>query len=93
MKARWNNVVLAESNETIIIENNHYFPSSSINIEYISESSTTTHCHWKGTANYYTININGKTNPDAAWYYPSPKQAAAEITNYVAFWKGVEVSE
>ncbi|MBL1277076.1 MAG: DUF427 domain-containing protein [Ectothiorhodospiraceae bacterium] len=93
MRAIWKDVVLAESDETIVIENNHYFPPSSVNVELLSESNKTTECSWKGTANYYTVIINGEKNSDAAWYYRSPKPAAEEITNYVAFWKGIEVSE
>lgn len=91
MKAIWEKQVLAESNETIVIENNHYFPPSSLNRQYFTKSETTTVCPWKGTASYYTIEINGKKNMDAAWYYPSPKEAANEITDYVAFWNGVKI--
>lgn len=93
MKALWKNQILAESNQTIVIENNHYFPLSSINNQYFSNSDTTTICPWKGTASYYSIIINGEENTDAAWYYPEPKDAAKEIKNYVAFWNGVEVSD
>jgi uncharacterized protein (DUF427 family) len=93
MKAIWENQLLAESDKTIVIENNHYFPSSSLNIQYFKKSDTTTICPWKGTASYYTILVNNKENIDAAWYYPSPKEAANEITDYVAFWHGVEVIE
>ena len=91
MKAIWNNQVLAESEDTIVVENNHYFPPSSLNLQFFSESATTTLCAWKGTASYYNIVVNNEVNADAAWYYPSPKDAAAEIINYVAFWRGVEV--
>lgn len=93
MKAIWENQVLAESNETIIIENNHYFPTSSLNIQHFQKSDTTTICPWKGTASYYTILVGNKENIDAAWYYPSPKEAASEIIDHVAFWHGVEVIE
>lgn len=93
MKAIWKDLVIAESNETIVVENNHYFPPSSLNLQYFTESETTTKCPWKGTANYYTIVINGEKNMDAAWYYPSPKEAANEIMDYVAFWNGVKVAE
>jgi uncharacterized protein (DUF427 family) len=93
MKALWKNQVLAESNETIVIESNHYFPPSSINREYFTESETTTFCPWKGTASYYTIMVNHEENTDAAWYYTSPKEAAKEISSYVAFWNGVEIIE
>ncbi len=93
MKAIWENQILADSNETIIIENNHYFPPSSLNIQYFQKSDTTTICPWKGTASYYTILVDNKENIDAAWYYPSPKEAASEIIDHVAFWHGVEVIE
>lgn len=93
MKAIWNDQVLADSNETIVIENNHYFPPSSLNLEYFTKSETTTICPWKGTASYYTIEVAGEKNVDAAWYYPSPKEAANEIKNYVAFWHGVNLTE
>ncbi|MCP4168793.1 MAG: DUF427 domain-containing protein [Chloroflexi bacterium] len=91
-KATWNNVVLAESDDTIIIEGNHYFPPDSIREEYFVASNKNTACPWKGTASYYSISADGKTNKDAAWYYPQPKDAAQEITGYVAFWRGVKVS-
>jgi len=92
MKAIWNNKTIAESDHTIVVENNHYFPESSIKKEYFEKSEKTTSCPWKGKASYYSIEVDGKTNPDAAWYYPNPKLAAKEITNHVAFWKGVQVS-
>ena len=91
MKAIWNNETLAESGETIIIEGNHYFPPDSIKREYFQDSDSHTTCPWKGDASYYHINVNGEVNNDGAWYYPEPKEAAKEIRNYVAFWKGVEV--
>ena len=91
MKAIWNGATLAESNETIIVEGNHYFPADSINKEYFKQSETHTICGWKGTASYYDVEANGETNKDAAWFYPSPKTEAKEIENYVAFWKGVKV--
>jgi len=93
MKAIYNGKVLAESQETIVVENNHYFPLSSINKAYFTDSSKHTTCPWKGEASYYTLEVEGKTNPDAAWYYPAPKDAAKEIKDHVAFWKGVEISE
>jgi len=93
MKAIWHGAVLAESDETIVVEGNHYFPESSINKEYFRESETHTVCGWKGTASYYDVAVGGATNKDAAWFYPTPKDAAKEIENYVAFWKGVEVME
>lgn len=92
MKAIWNGAVLAESDATVVVENNHYFPAESINREYFQPSETHTTCGWKGEASYYTIAVDGQTNPDAAWYYPMPKPDAANITNHVAFWKGVQVS-
>jgi uncharacterized protein (DUF427 family) len=92
MKAIFNGQVLAESSETVVIENNHYFPADSLNKQYFKPSEKHTTCPWKGQASYYTLEVDGKSNPDAAWYYPEPKDAAAEIKNYVAFWKGVEVT-
>jgi uncharacterized protein (DUF427 family) len=91
MKAIWKNVILAESNRTIVIEGNYYFPPDSINREYFKESNTHTTCPWKGKASYYDVIVKGDVNRDAAWYYPEPKDTAKEISNYVAFWKGVEV--
>jgi uncharacterized protein (DUF427 family) len=90
-KATWNGAVLAESDQTIVIEGNHYFPPEAIRREYFKPSTTHTVCAWKGRANYYTIEVNGKTNPDAAWYYPDPLPAAREITGFVAFWRGVKI--
>ncbi len=92
MKATWNKEVIAESNDTIVIENNHYFPESSLKKEFLKPSSTHSTCPWKGEASYYSLSVNGAENKDAAWYYPEPKDEAAEIKNYVAFWKGVEVT-
>jgi uncharacterized protein (DUF427 family) len=83
------NVVLAESNDTIIIEGNHYFPPDSINWDYFQKSNTHTTCPWKGEASYYKIVVRDKVEEDAAWYYPEPKEAAKKIKNYVAFYKGV----
>ena len=91
MKAIWNGAILAESDETIVVEGNHYFPASSINKEYFKPSETHTVCGWKGTASYYDVVAGGATNKDAAWFYPTPKPEAKEIENYVAFWKGVKV--
>jgi len=91
MKAIYNNQVLAESEDTIVVENNHYFPAESINKAYFKDSSKHTTCPWKGEASYYSLEVDGKTNPDAAWYYPEPKDAAKQIKDHVAFWKGVEV--
>lgn len=91
MKAIWNDKVIAESDETVVVENNHYFPLDSVEWELLRDSDTTTICPWKGTANYYHIVVDGETNRDAAWYYAEPKDAAAEIRGHVAFWKGVRV--
>ncbi|MBZ9651991.1 DUF427 domain-containing protein [Psychroflexus montanilacus] len=93
MKAVWNGATLAESEKTIIIEGNHYFPPNSITEAYFEKSDYSTSCPWKGKASYYTISVDGKKNKDAAWYYPDTKSAADEIKNYVAFWKGVEILE
>ena len=92
-KAIWNETVLAESDETIVVEGNHYFPADSINPEYFEPSDTHTVCGWKGTASYYTLNVDGEKNPDAAWYYPDAKEEAKNIENHVAFWKGVEITD
>jgi len=92
MKAVWQGTVVAESDDTVVVEGNHYFPTASIKREFFKDSSSHTVCSWKGTASYYTLEINGTRNPDAAWYYPEPKDAAKEIKDRVAFWKGVQVS-
>jgi uncharacterized protein (DUF427 family) len=91
MKATWNNALLAESDETVVVEGNHYFPANSIQLEHFRESATHTTCPWKGIASYYDVVVNGEINKDAAWYYPSPKEAAKNIEGRVAFWKGVKV--
>jgi uncharacterized protein (DUF427 family) len=91
MKAIWKNVTLAESDDTIVVEDNHYFPPDAVKREYLKESDTHTTCPWKGKASYYNVVVNDAVNKDAAWYYPEPKEAAQQIKNYVAFWKGVEV--
>jgi len=91
MKAIWNGATLAESDDTVVVERNHYFPPDSIRRAYFSESDTHTTCSWKGEASYYNVTVNGTTNKDAAWYYPNPKEAAASIKDRVAFWKGVVV--
>jgi uncharacterized protein (DUF427 family) len=90
-KAIWNGAVLAESNNTVVVEGNHYFPPESINKEYFQDSNTHTNCPWKGIASYYTIAVDGQSNQDAAWYYPSTKEKAKNIEGYVAFWRGVKV--
>ena len=91
MKATWKGAVLAESDETVVVEGNHYFPADSVNREHFRESSKHTVCPWKGTASYYDVVVGGETNADAAWYYPEPKDAAREIEGRVAFWRGVRV--
>ena len=91
MRAIWNETVVAESDDTVVVEGNHYFPGESIKAELFAPSGTTTVCGWKGTANYYSITVDGQRNPDAAWYYAEPKDAAREIKGRVAFWKGVRV--
>ena len=92
MKAMWNNAVLAESDQTVIVEGNHYFPPEAVNRQYLKPSDTHTTCPWKGQAWYYHVEVDGEVNKDAAWYYPDPKNAAQNIKNHVAFWKGVEVT-
>lgn len=92
MRVVRNDIILAESNDTIVVEGNHYFPPEAVNWDYFQKSSTHTTCPWKGQASYYTIVIGDKTEPDAAWYYPEPKEAAKQIKDYVAFYKGVEES-
>lgn len=91
VQAIFNGVVLADSDATILVEGNHYFPPASLVRDHFEPSATTSVCGWKGTANYYHLNANGARNPDAAWYYPAPKEKANEIAGYVAFWKGVKV--
>lgn len=93
MKAIWNGQILAESDSTIVVENNYYFPPESIDRRYFKESDTHTTCPWKGRASYYTIEVKGEENKDAAWYYPQASDLAKKIENYVAFWKGVEVTD
>lgn len=93
MKAVWQDTVIAESERTIIIEGHHYFPPNSIKPEYFTPSETQTTCQWKGTASYYHVIVGDKSNADAAWYYPEPKEAARLIKGFVAFWRGVKVSE
>lgn len=93
MKAVWNDTVLAESDDTVVVEGNHYFPPDSLHREHFRESDHHTTCPWKGEASYYTIIADGATNENAAWTYPEPKEAAAQIKDHVAFWRGVEVTE
>ncbi len=91
MKAIWNNTVIAESDDTVVVEKNYYFPLAAVKADYLIPSDTTTICSWKGTANYYSLKVGGETNPDAVWYYAEPKEAAKQIRGRVAFWKGVQV--
>ena len=91
MKAIWNGQVIAESDKTLQIEGNFYFPEDTVDRKFLSDSQTTTLCNWKGTASYYHLEVNGKQNKDAAWYYADPYDAALKIKRYVAFWKGVEI--
>lgn len=93
MKAIWNGEIIAESNDTVVVENNHYFPKESVKPELLTDSQTHTTCPWKGLASYYSLTVDGKVNADAAWYYPDPKPAASQIKDRVAFWKGVQVIE
>jgi uncharacterized protein (DUF427 family) len=91
MQAIWNNAILAESDRTIVVEGNHYFPPDSIQKEFFQENKKKTTCPWKGVASYFDLVVEGQTNPGGAWYYPDAKPAAKEIENYVAFWQGVRV--
>jgi len=93
MKAIWANTIVAESNDTVLIEGNHYFPPQSMRGQYFQPSTTHTTCPWKGVASYYTLKVGGESNPDAAWFYPEPKEAARAIRNYVAFWRGVKITD
>ena len=90
--ARWNGTVIAESDDTVVVEGNHYFPREAVRADVLVPSDTHTVCPWKGTASYHSVVVDGQTNADAAWYYPEPKDAAAEIRDRSAFWKGVEVT-
>ena len=91
MKASWHNAVLAQSDDITVVEGNHYFPPESINKEYFKESTTHTTCSWKGEASYFDVVVEGEVNKDAAWYYPQPKEAARQIKDQIAFWRGVEI--
>jgi uncharacterized protein (DUF427 family) len=91
VKATWNGAIIAESDDTVVVEGNHYFPRADVRSDYLVASATHTNCPWKGVASYHSLSVDGATNPDAAWYYPEPKDAAAEIKDRIAFWKGVEV--
>jgi uncharacterized protein (DUF427 family) len=92
MKAMWNGVVVAESDDTVVVEGNHYFPASALKREYVVDSTLHTTCPWKGTASYYSLSVNGTENKDAVWYYPAPRPGAEAVADRVAFWKGVQVS-
>ncbi len=91
--ASWNGTVIAESDDTVVVEGNHYFPRAAVTDGVLVDAAHTSVCPWKGTASYYSLAVDGQTNPDAAWYYPEPKDAAAEIQDRLAFWKGVVVTE
>ncbi|MEO7752745.1 MAG: DUF427 domain-containing protein [Terracoccus sp.] len=93
MRATWNDKVIAESTDTVVVEGNHYFPIGSVDPSVLESSDTHTTCPWKGQASYYSITVDGQTNRDAAWFYPTPKAAAAEIADRVAFWRGVTVTD
>lgn len=90
--ARWNGMIIAQSDDTVVFDGNHYFPRESVNVDYLQGSDTTSVCGWKGTARYHSLVVDGKINTDAAWYYPEPKSAASEIADRIAFWKGVVVN-
>lgn len=91
VEARWNDTLIASSDETVVVEGNHYFPRDAVDAALLRPSATTTICPWKGEAHYYDVQVDGTTNPDAAWYYPDPKSAAENIRDRLAFWKGVKV--
>ena len=91
MKAIWKGTVLAESDDTVLVEGNHYFPAAAVKQQYLLPSNTKTTCSWKGQASYYTVFVDGNANPDAAWFYADPKEAAADIRGRIAFWRGVQV--
>ena len=91
VEARWNGTLIASSNDTVVVERNHYFPADSVNAALLRPSSRTSVCPWKGTAHYYSLHVDGAENPDAAWYYPDPKDAAGNIRGRIAFWKDVQV--
>ena len=93
MRAVWNDTVIAESDATVVVEGNHYFPADSVTQAVLVPSATTTVCPWKGTASYYSLSVDGQENPDAAWVYPAPKDAAAEIKDHFAFWRGVTIED
>ena len=92
IEARWNDSLIASSEDIVVVEGNHYFPPNSVNAELLRPSSTTTICPWKGTAHYHSLHVDGADNPNAAWYYPDPKSKAENIRGRIAFWKGVKVA-
>lgn len=92
MKASWNGHVIAESDDTVVVEGNHYFPADALNREYVLESNHRSTCPWKGEARYYSLLVDGDLNPDAVWYYPNPRDGAEMVRDRVAFWKGVQVT-
>jgi uncharacterized protein (DUF427 family) len=92
-QAIWNGAVIAESNDTVVVEGNHYFPPDSVSEQYLAPSDRHTVCHWKGTASYYDVVVDGQTNAGAAWYYPDPSPAARQIKDHIAFWRGVRVED
>jgi uncharacterized protein (DUF427 family) len=91
VQAVWNGEVIAQSDDTVVVEGNHYFPRASVRPDVLRDSSTQSRCPWKGLASYFTLEVGGQTNPDAAWHYPKPSEAAKDIAGHIAFWKGVEV--
>ena len=93
MKAIWNGQVIAQSDDTVVVEGNHYFPANSVKADYLRPSATHSTCPWKGEASYHSLSVDGQENRDAAWFYPQPKDAARQIAGRVAFWKGVQVTE
>ncbi|GJM09667.1 MAG: hypothetical protein DHS20C11_19430 [Lysobacteraceae bacterium] len=93
MKATWNGVTIAESDDTVVVEGNHYFPESSLHTQYLVESDHTSFCPWKGTAHYHSLVVGGATNINCVWHYPAPKSAAIQIKGRVAFWRGVEITD
>ena len=90
--ATWNGTTIAQSDDTVVVEGNHYFPRDSVDASVLRDSATTTNCPWKGTAHYHSLVVDGKENRDAAWYYPAPKTAAADVKDRIAFWKGVAIA-
>lgn len=93
MKATWNGAVIAQSDDTVVVEGNHYFPRDAVNSDYLADSDMHSVCPWKGDASYFDVVVDGEVNKDAAWYYPEPKERATNIKDYVAFWRGVVVED